>query len=103
MEMILIYQKGKMHSELTHILGKRAEVSGYVLYDAIFCSFLFFQKKKKTINELVAMLVLIVCGCFTEVSMGILARSDPYNIDYSGCGVLGTRNKNRGVINTLIC
>lgn len=34
--------------------------------------------------------------------MGGLARSDPYNIDHSSCGIISTWNKNRGVVDTLI-
>jgi len=91
-EMKLIYQRGKMHLEPIHILGKGAKVSGYILY----YPFLF------PIDQSVAVLLLILPACFTEISMGILARSYSYNLDYSSCGVIGTRNKNRGATNTLV-
>lgn len=78
----MIYQRGKMHLELIHILGKRVEVFGYVIF------LIFFSFKKVNIVELIPVLVLILYSCFTEVSMGSLAGSDPYNIDYSSCSII---------------
>jgi len=39
----------------------------------------------------------------SEVFMGSLARFDSHNIDNSCCGVIGTRNKNRGAISSHNC
>jgi len=48
-----------MHLELIHILGKREEVSGYVLNGLIYTYF-----SKIIIDELIVILALILCDCF---------------------------------------
>jgi len=52
--------------------------------------FNFFSFEKVNIVELIPVLVLILYSCFTEVSMGSLAGSDPYYIDYSSCSIIST-------------